>query len=93
VNGNGSWPRPSPCVWKTTTKKQSQIARPLSMMFPKHWKTTEWSNSSVSRDCEKGTVSRKETVEEKENIASALMGFLRSWARVEGDGKSRWAGE
>jgi len=58
------------------------------MMFPKHPKTTRWGDSSVSRDCKKGTASRRETVEEKENIVSAFMGFLRSWARVEGAGKS-----
>jgi hypothetical protein len=73
----------SSVVWKTASK-QSRMLWPWSMMFPKHRKTTRWGDSSVSRDCEEGTASRKETVEEeKENIISALMGFLKSWKVLE----------
>jgi hypothetical protein len=47
-----------------------------------------WSNSNNRRDCENGVAGGKETVEEKkENIIAAFVGFLRSWARVEGDGR------
>jgi hypothetical protein len=54
----------SSVVWKTASK-QSRMLWPWSMMFPKHRKTTRWGDSSVSRDCEEGTASRKETVEEE----------------------------
>jgi hypothetical protein len=59
------------------------------MMFPWHWTTIRWRRSNNRRDCEKGAESGKETVEEKqENLVVAFVGFLGSWARVEGDGKS-----
>ena len=78
----------SPSDWMTA-KKHNRIPRSWSMIFPKHRETTKGSNSNVSRGCEKRPALRKENAEErKESIVSAFMGFLRSWARVEGDGKS-----
>lgn len=59
------------------------------MMFPWTWVRTKRSNgNSNGTDYEKGIARGKETAEEKENIVAAFVGFLRSWARVEGDGRS-----
>ena len=75
-----------PYIWKTT-KYNGPVEPPSSIRFP--WTKTTWSNSNNNRDCEKGAVRGEKTVEErKENIVAALVGFLRSWARVEGDGRS-----
>jgi hypothetical protein len=73
-----------PYIWKTTSYK-SPAGRPRGMMLPWTWMRTKRSNgNSNGRDYVRG----EETAEEKEHIVAAFVGFLRSWARVEGDGRS-----
>lgn len=47
-------------------------------------RTKRSNGNSNGRDYVRGKV----TAEEKEHIVAAFVGFLRSWARVEGDGRS-----
>jgi hypothetical protein len=78
----------SPYICETTTK-QNPVQRLRSILFPWKKKTTVSNSDSGSRDCEKETARGKETVEERnENIVAAFVGFLRSWARVEGNRRS-----